>query len=79
MPNKLLCPEKYFKLFCSTCLAMKTNYYYSVDTCIKRNFKNGVQGVVSSNKIKFESYGDSIGEAYSHYNDNTLDNEDPFC
>ena len=37
-----------------------------------------VQNVVNSNKIKFKPYVDLVGEAYSHYNDNICDNQDPF-
>ena len=37
----------------------------------------GVQTMVNRSNIKFEPYGDLVHEAYSHYNPNILDNQDP--
>ena len=34
--------------------------------------------MVAGNKIKFEPYGDLVHEAYSRYNANMLNSQDPF-
>ena len=39
--------------------------------------EEGVQNVVNINKIKFEPYGDLIDQAFSQFNENLINNQDP--
>ena len=38
--------------------------------------EQGVQDVVNSKKIKFESYGDLVDQAFSQFNENSINNHD---
>ena len=39
--------------------------------------QQGVQGVINRNKIKFEPYDDLIDQAFSQFNENLINNQDP--
>ena len=39
--------------------------------------QQGVQYVVNRNKIKFEPYGDLVDQAFSQFNENSINNQDP--
>ena len=39
--------------------------------------QQGVQYVVNRNKIKFEPYGDLVDQAFSQFNEISINNEDP--
>ena len=36
-----------------------------------------MQGVVNIKKMKFEAYGDSVDQAFSQFNKNLINNQDP--
>ena len=37
----------------------------------------GVQDFVNRNKIKFEPYSDLVDQAFSQFNENSINNQDP--
>ena len=39
--------------------------------------KGGVQDVVNVNKMKFEPYCDLVDQAFSQFNENLINNQDP--
>ena len=39
--------------------------------------EKGVQDVVNRSKIKFEPYGDLINQAFSQFNEKSINNQDP--
>ena len=39
--------------------------------------EEGVQDVVHINKMKFELYGDLVDQAFSQFNENLINNQDP--
>ena len=39
--------------------------------------EQGVQDVVNRNKIKAEPYGDLVDQAFSQFNENSINNQDP--
>ena len=39
--------------------------------------EQGVQDVVNRNKIKFEPYRDLVDQAFSQFNENSINNQDP--
>ena len=39
--------------------------------------EQGVQDVANRNKIKFEPYGDLVDQAFSQFNENSINNQDP--
>ena len=39
--------------------------------------KQGVQYVVNRNKMNFEPYGDLDNQAFSQFNENSINNQDP--
>ena len=39
--------------------------------------EEGVQDVVNINKIRFEPYGDLVDQAFSQFNENLINNQDP--
>ena len=39
--------------------------------------QQGVQYVVNRNKIKFEPYGDLVDQAFSQFNEISINNQDP--
>ena len=41
--------------------------------------EQGVQDVVNRSKIKFEPYGDLGDQAFSQFNENSINNRDPHC
>ena len=41
--------------------------------------EQGVQDVVNRSKIKFEPYGDLVDQAFSQFNENSINNQDPQC
>ena len=39
--------------------------------------EQGIQGVINRTKIKFEPYGDLVNQAFSEFNENSINNHDP--
>ena len=80
VPNKLLSPEKFAhhvmllffpfrdeKQLLSGCPPLYQNKLQ----------EQGVQDFVNRNKIKFEPYGDLVDQAFSQFNENSINNQDP--
>ena len=55
--------------FCFFLPEMKNNCYQVFHHFFKTNYKK-------RNKIKFESYGDLVDQAFSHSNENSINNQD---
>ena len=68
MPNKLSFPEKFAgHVMLAGCPQLYQNKLQ----------EQGVQDVVNRNKIKFEPYGDLVDQAFSQFNENSINNKDP--
>ena len=79
VPNKLLSPEDF------TDHVMLLFYPFSDENELLSDCpplyqykmqEQGVQGVVTGNKIKFEPYGDLVDQAFSQFNENSINNQD---
>ena len=79
VPNKLLSPED------CTHHVMLLFYPFSDENELLSDCpplyqykmqEQGVQDVVTGNKIKFEPYGDLVDQAFSQFNENSINNQD---
>ena len=72
MANKLFSPLK----ICSSCAAFASSFQRWKIIAIRFSTIFLKQTTKKRNKIKFESYGDLVDQAFSHSNENSINNQD---
>ena len=80
VPNSMLYPEKYAHHLLMLFYPFRNeNELLSGTPLLYQNklLEPDVQDVVNNNRFKFEPYGDLVEEAYAHYNENMINNQDP--
>ena len=55
---------------------MKKNCYQASHQCIKINSKRKEYRILDVKINKFEAYGDLLNQAFSHYNENLINNQE---
>ena len=79
VPNKLLSSEKTAHHLTLFFLFNDENQLFSSCSPFYQNKmqERGVQDVANRNKIKFEPCGDVVDQAFSQFNENSINNPDP--
>ena len=78
-PNKHLFPEKFAHHVLLLFFPFRDKKMLSGCPPLYQNKlqQQGVQYVVNRNKIKFEPYGDLVDQAFSQFNEISINNQDP--
>ena len=80
VPNNILHPEKYAHHLLMLFYPFRNENELLAGTppLYQNKFlEPGVQDIVNNNKIEFEPFGDLVEEAYLHYNEHLIGNQDP--